>query len=160
MACRLNPGIDLRFNCCRAAFALHIAIEVCNSPCFRLGDTAETRDEMQMEMAGSLTKGDRVHAIATAGLLNQERGPLHDEAPFRRFHSTEIKGTSAVASGIEQTPTREGAGMGMVTQQPVLAPPDLELRKGGIIVMNAADTASRGKRLNRLAHSHSSHQTQ
>ena len=108
-----------------------------------------------MEMARSLPEGNGVHAFATAGLLYQERGTLHDEAPFRRFSSTEIKRTSAVASGIEQTPTDEWRWMRMMPKEPVLAPPDLEWRKRGNIAMNGADTAFRLKGLNRLAHIHS-----
>ena len=113
---------------------------------------------MQMEMAGALTEGNRIHPVTSADLLNQERSTLHGAPPVRSFRRVEVSGASEMTSGIKQTPTDKWRWMGMVPKQPVLAPPDLKMRKRGIIAMNAADTASRAKRLNRLAHSHSPHE--
>ena len=160
LAGRLNPGFDLRVSRSRAALALHSAIKVCDRPGVRLGVPAETRDEMQMEMAGSLSKGDRIHPVTTADLFDQKRGALNGTSPIRGFRRIEVSGASEMTSSIKQTPTDEWRWMGMVPKQPVLVPPDLEMRKRGIIVMNAADSASRAKRLNRLAHSHSPHETE
>ena len=109
---------------------------------------------MQMEMAGSFSKGDRVHPVTTADLFDQKRGALHGTSPVRCFRCIEVSGASAMTPGIKQAPTDEWRRMGMVPKQPVLASPDLEMCKRVMIAMNAADTAIRLKGLNRLTHIH------
>ena len=63
MACILDPGTDFGVRRWRTRTRLHVPIEIGDSPRFRVGSPGEARNEMQMEMAGSIPEGNRVHPV-------------------------------------------------------------------------------------------------
>jgi len=60
---------------------------------------------MQVEVAGTLAKGNRVHPITTRELANQLAGLLDCRAPSRCLIGGEVGRSTNMAERIEEQPT-------------------------------------------------------
>jgi hypothetical protein len=97
------------------------------------------RDQVEMQMAGTLAKGDRIHPIAARELLHQLRRPLHHQAPGLGFLSGEVDRTAQMAPGIETTPPEQWRRLWMMAQQPIWMAPDFHGIQLHLVRMQGAD---------------------
>lgn len=87
--------------------SLDSAIVIGHRPGDGLGILPVARNQVEMQMAGTLPKSDRIHPIAPREFLHQLRRPLHHQAPGLSFLSGEGNRTAQMAPGIETTPTEQ-----------------------------------------------------
>ena len=92
-----------------------IAIEISDLPCTGARIITRTWDQMQMQMSGTLSKGNGINPVAASDLTNQLGGLLHNSAPLPRFVRGKVHRTTKVAPGIQQTPTGQRSRTGMVS---------------------------------------------
>jgi hypothetical protein len=103
----LNKGLSTSF---------YIAIEIRHTPRRAALIRLKPRDEMQVKMTRALPKGNQVNPVAAAHLLNKLGSLLNNSSPFAGFITQKVDCTSEMATSIEQTPTKQGRRMRMVTQ--------------------------------------------
>ena len=123
-------------------------------PGLGLGVIAKAGDQVQMQMARPLTKGNRIHPIAARELPHQLAGLLHRRAPGGGLWGREVGRPAQVAPRIQQQPPQKRRRIGMVPQQPMLAAgngvavdrPILGLIAAGLIAagMELTDAADHG----------------
>ena len=73
---------------------------------------------MQVEVAGTLAKGNRVHPITTRELTHQLAGLLDCRAPGSCLILGEVGWSADMAQGIEKQPTHQGGRIRVMAQQP------------------------------------------
>ena len=85
----------------------HIAIEIGNCPCRRAWIILTTRNQMQVQVSGTLPESDGINPVAACDPSDQLRGPLHHPTPLAGFISAEVDWASAVPPRIKQAPTEQ-----------------------------------------------------
>jgi hypothetical protein len=73
---------------------------------------------MQMEVAGTLAKGDRVNPITTRELPHQLAGLLNCWSPESCLVGREVDWSTHMAEGIEKQPTQQGGRIRVMAQHP------------------------------------------
>ena len=63
---------------------------------------------MQMEMAGTLAKSNRVHPVTSRELAHQLAGLLNCRTPSSGLIGGEVGRSTHMADGIEKQPTHQG----------------------------------------------------
>ena len=120
-----------------------MAIEIRHRPGRRALITAVARDQMQMQMASPLTKGDGIHTITATECLHKLGGPLNHPAPRGGLLLVEIQRSSQMSAGIQHTPPHQRGRTGVMTQQPAITAPDQVFRQTFFITMQRANGAQR-----------------
>ena len=94
---------------CRGPFApLNRAVVIGNQPSRRSRIVSKSGDQMEMEMACTLAKSNRVHPITTRELAHQLAGLLNCRTPGSGLIGGEVGRSTDMAQGIEKQPTQQG----------------------------------------------------
>ena len=73
---------------------------------------------MQMEVAGTLAKGNRVNPITTRELPNKLAGLLNCRSPGSCLVRREVDWSTHMAEGIKKQPTQQGRRIRVMAQHP------------------------------------------
>ena len=80
---------------------------------------------MQVEVAGTLAKGNRIHPITTRELKHQLAGLLDCRTPGSCLIGGEVGRSTHVAERVEEQPTHQGGRIRVMAQHPKRCPSNL-----------------------------------
>ncbi len=106
------------------------------------GIRGKAGDQMQMQVARSLAKGDGIHPLAIRELLHKPGSPLHCSTPGRCFLLVALYWAAEMAGCIQLWPPRHRSGVGMVSKQPEAVTADLVALPLGRIDVDLATPCS------------------
>jgi hypothetical protein len=108
------------------------AVVISNQPSRRCWIVSKSGNQMQMEVASTLAKSNRVNPITSRELAHQLAGLLNCRTPSRCLIGGEVGRSTPMAQGIEKQPTHQGGRIRVVAQHPKTRPSDLVLASQGV----------------------------